>query len=46
MSVTCPFTRYCGSEVYKKDGDNPIVKEVSFTVEDYKILDSLEEITL
>lgn len=46
MSVTCPFTRYCESKVFTKKRDEPMQTLVQHTPEDFKILDTLEEITL
>lgn len=46
MSVTCPFTRRCENEVYEKYDKVPLKKLVQYTPEDYKILDTLDEITL
>lgn len=46
MSVTCPFTRKCVNEVYEKYDKVPLKKLVQYTPEDYKILDTLDEITL
>lgn len=46
MSVTCPFTRRCENEVYEKYADRPLKKLVQYSPEDYKILDTLDEITL
>ncbi len=46
MSVTCPFTRNCDNEVYEKEANSPLKKLVKFTPEDYKILDTLDDITL
>jgi hypothetical protein len=46
MSVTCPFTRFCENQVFTKRRDEPLKVVVQYTAEDYKILDSLEEITL
>mgnify|MGYP001174163396 FL=1 len=46
MSVTCPFTRRCENEVYEKYDGVPLKKLVQYTPEDYKILDTLDEITL
>jgi hypothetical protein len=46
MSVTCPFTRFCANQVFTKRKDEPLKAVVEYTAEDYKILDSLEEITL
>ena len=46
MSVTCPFTRRCENEVYEKRTDSPLKKLVQYTPEDYKILDTLDDITL
>ena len=46
MSVTCPFTRYCDNQVFTKEVHGPLIMAVQYTVQDYKILDQLEEITL
>jgi hypothetical protein len=46
LSVTCPFTRFSESKVFSKCGANPLKEIMSYTAEDYKILDSLEDITL
>lgn len=46
MSVTCPFTRNCENEVYEKHINTPLKKLVQYTPEDYKILDTLDDITL
>ena len=46
MSVTCPFTRKCDNEVYEKENGQPLKQLVQYTPEDYKILDTLDEITL
>ena len=46
MSVTCPFTRKCDNEVYEKDYNLPMKKVVQYTPADYKILDTLDEISL
>lgn len=46
MSVTCPFTRKCENEVYEKYDGKPLKKLVQYTPEDYKILDTLDDITL
>lgn len=46
MSVTCPFTRNCESQVYTKRKDEQLKALVQYTAQDYKILDTLEEITL
>lgn len=46
MSVTCPFTRKCDNEVYQKDASSDLKKLVQYTPEDYKILDTLDDITL
>ena len=46
MSVTCPFTRRCENEVYEKRTDSPLKKLVQYTPEDYKILDTLDDIPL
>ena len=46
MSVTCPFSRNCESQVFTKKRGEEIKALVQYTAQDYKILDSLEEITL
>lgn len=46
MSVTCPFTRRCENEVWEKGMNSELRKIVAFTPEDYKILDTLDDITL
>ena len=46
MSVTCPFTRKCENEVYEKPEGKGFKKLVQYTPEDYKILDTLDDITL
>lgn len=46
MSVTCPFTRNCENEVYEKLVNQPFKKLVQYTPEDYKILDTLDDINL
>lgn len=46
MSVTCPFTRFCDNQVFTKRRDEPLKAVVNYTTEDYKILDSLDDITL
>jgi hypothetical protein len=46
MSVTCPFTRYCENQVFTKRKGEELKAMVQYTAEDYKILDSLDEITL
>lgn len=46
MSVTCPFTRKCDNQVYEKHIDQPFKKLVQYTPEDYKILDTLDDITI
>lgn len=46
MSVTCPFTRMCENEVYEKPYSSPMKKLVQYTPEDYKILDTLDDISL
>lgn len=46
MSVTCPFTRRCDNEVYEKNQGSDLKKLVEYTPEDYKILDTLDDITL
>ena len=46
LSVTCPFTRSFESKVFTKSGASPLKELISYTAEDYKILDSLEDISL
>ena len=46
MSVTCPFSRNCESQVWTKKKGEELKALVQYTAQDYKILDSLEEITL
>ena len=46
LSVTCPFTRYSESKVFSRLGEGLLKEVMSYTAEDYKILDSLEDITL
>lgn len=46
MSVTCPFTRNCENKVFKKPANSPLETMVQFTPQDYKLLDTLETITL
>ena len=46
MSVTCPFTRNCESKVFRKEEGKAIETMAQHTAEDYKILDSLDTITL
>jgi hypothetical protein len=46
MSVTCPFTRKCENEVYKKERNSPMETIVQFKPEDYLILEELDTITL
>lgn len=46
MSVTCPFTRNCENRVYKKEKESELKTVMKFTPEDYKILDTLDTITL
>lgn len=46
MSVTCPFTRNCSSKVYKKYYNEEMTEEISFTQDDFKILDELDTISL
>ncbi len=46
MSVTCPFTRDCDNKVFKKEYNSPIETVVQYTPEDYKILYTLDKITL
>ena len=46
MSVTCPFSRNCDSQVFTKKKGEEVKALVQYTTEDYKILDTLEEITL
>ena len=46
MSVTCPFTRYCDNQVFIKKKGEELKAIVQYTTEDYKILDTLDEINL
>ena len=46
MSVTCPFTRNCDNKVFKKLVNSPLETIVQYTPQDYKILDSLDSISL
>lgn len=46
MSVTCPFTRKCENKVFRKTHNGPLETVVQFTPQDYKILDTLDTITL
>ena len=46
MSVTCPFTRFCDNQVFTKRKEEPLKAVVNYSTEDYKILDSLENISL
>lgn len=46
LSVTCPFTRFSDSKVFAKSGPGELKEIMSYTAEDYKILDTLEEISL
>lgn len=46
MSVTCPFSRNCESQVFTRKRDEELKALVTYTAQDYKILDTLEEITL
>lgn len=46
LSVTCPFTRFSESQVFSKSGASELKEIMSYTAEDYKILDSLEDISL
>jgi hypothetical protein len=46
LSVTCPFTRRSESKVFSKTGADPLKTVMQYTQEDYKVLDSLEEISL
>lgn len=46
MSVTCPFSRSFDSQVFTKRKDEELKALVQYTAEDYKILDTLEEITM
>ena len=45
MSVTCPFTRMSESKVYSRNGTQPLKTVMQYTQEDYKILDTLAEIS-
>jgi hypothetical protein len=46
MSVTCPFTRFCDNQVFTKRRDEPLKAVVNYTAADYKILDTLDDISL
>lgn len=46
LSVTCPFTRRSESKVFSRSGANPLKTVMQYTQEDYKVLDSLDEISL
>lgn len=46
MSVTCPFTRNCENKVFKKESHSPLEAMAQFAKEDFKVLDSLDTITL
>ncbi len=46
LSVTCPFTRRCESKVFSKSGADPLKTVMQYTQEDYKVLDSLDSISL
>ena len=46
LSVTCPFTRFSESKVFSKSGTGELKEIMSYTSEDYKILDTLEDISL
>lgn len=46
MSVTCPFTRNCENKVFKKLSGKALETMANYTPQDYKILDSLDTITL
>lgn len=46
LSVTCPFTRRSESKVFSRTRDSPLKTVMQYTQEDYKVLDSLEEISL
>lgn len=46
LSVTCPFTRYSESKVFSRTGAGEVKTVMQYTAEDYKMLDSLEELTL
>jgi hypothetical protein len=46
MSVTCPFSRYCDSQIFTKTHNQNITALATFAAEDYRLLDSLQEITL
>jgi hypothetical protein len=46
LSVTCPFTRRSESKVFSRTRESPLKTVMQYTQEDYKVLDSLEEISL
>jgi len=46
LSVTCPFTRYSESKVFSRTGAAELKTVMQYTAEDYKMLDSLDELTL
>ena len=46
LSVTCPFTRFSESQVFSKSGSTELKEIMSYTAEDYKILESVEDISL
>lgn len=41
MSVTCPFSRFCESKIFTKNKGEEVKAVVSYSTEDFKILDSL-----
>ena len=46
LSVTCPFTRFSESKVLSKAGMGELKTVMQYTAEDYRMLDSLQELTL
>lgn len=46
LSVTCPFTRRSESKVFSRTRASELKTVMQYTQEDYKVLDSLEEISL
>ena len=46
LSVTCPFTRRSESKVFSRTRETALKTIMQYTQEDYKVLDSLEEISL
>ena len=46
MSVTCPFTRFSESQIFSKAGAGELAEKMSYKAEDFKILDTLEDISL